>query len=319
MKPKQFEDRLNRLFHKAINKNRNCCYPNCENTAINSHILQKNGILSSIANDRHIYVSKTNFFNSELFFFTKSGLNVTFTFKGFCKEHDKSIFQPIEDFEIDFDNYGNQLLFAYRTLLNEKRKKEVLIDWYHLQINDELLGKEINKSIARESIVQDKLAIKDLEYYESKMLSDLNLKTENFNFKVRYTKETDICLASHFTFETTRQRKNKIDKTGTDYELLTDIFISFFPLENENVLIMGYLKEMENICGEFVNSFIELDEDKLFKQLSNLLLRRCEEWACSETFYLEKIRPREEKIYEIFREAAVSIDEDENIDFNIFN
>ena len=63
----------------------------------------------------------------------------------------------------------------------------------------------------------------------------------------------------------------------------------------------------------------EIEEDLLFHKLSNLILRRCEEWACSETFYKNKILPNESSIIEIVTEAADSIDEDKEIDFNLFN
>jgi len=319
MNEKKFQNRLNKLFEKAINKKRKCCFPGCDIDAINSHILQKNGILKGISNNGHLIVSKTDFLKNELFYFKKSGIQITYTFKGFCQEHDSKVFKPIENDEIDFDNYNNQLLFAYRTILNEKRKKEVLIDWNNYQINDTELSRYLDIEIARGLNVQNKLAIKDLEYYEKIIINDLNSNNENFNFRIRSTKMLDICLASHFTYETTRQRQEKINKTGDDYDILTDIFISYFPLEDENVLIMGYLKSMEDICGKYVNEFFEVNEDILLKKISSLLLTRCEEWACSELFYNEYIKSREKTIIEIFHKAVKSIDEDKEIDFNLFD
>lgn len=286
--------------------------------AINSHVLQKNGILSSIADKGHIYVLRYDFLNPKLFFFKKSGLHVSYTFKGFCSEHDKSIFKPIEDFEFDFEDYKNQLLFAYRTVVNERRKKEVSIDCKHAQLRDSLIESIIDKSITRELIAQERLSLRDLHYYEDLIISDLYKGTTSFTFKTRYVKSVDICLASHFTFETTRHRKEVIETTGKDVELLTDIFISFFPIEDGNVLILGYEKRMESTCGEFVNNFINSEENILLKQLSNLLIGRCEEWACSESFYKKYIQPREEKLIDLFLERAGSIDEDNDIAFNLF-
>jgi hypothetical protein len=255
---KVINSRFNKLFEKSLKKSRKCYYPNCNEQAINSHILQKNGILSGISENGHIYVLKTDFLNTGLFHFKKSGINVTYTFKGFCKYHDKEVFKEIEDYEIDFDNYLNQLLFAYRTILNEKRKKEVLLDWYNYQKNDEVLKYYLIQDYIEKSIYGNKQAINDLVYYEKAILSDLNSNNESFIFKVRYVKQTDICLASHFTFETTRQMQETIIKTGKDIKILTDIFISFFPLENESVLIVGFLKENENTCKEFVNNLFEI-------------------------------------------------------------
>lgn len=319
MKQKQISARFNKHNLKASKIQRKCCFPDCKNLAINSHILQKNGILTQISNNGHIYVLRGDFLNPNLFFFKKSGLNTTYTFKGFCMEHDKSIFRPIEDFEIDYEDYNSQLLFAYRTILNERRKKEMLIDSKHLQLKDNQLYDSIDISITKQLIAQERLAIKDIAYYEHLAFNDMQNGTENFIFKTRYTQKADICLASYFSYETTIQREKKIFNTGNDYELLTGIFISYFPLEEENVLMMGYAKSMEHICGEYVSNFFEIDESTLFRKISNLLLGRCEEWACSEHFYQNKIQPREELIINHVIKSIGSLDENIESSFNIFD
>lgn len=319
MKQKQIQARINKLLGKAKVRNRKCYWNGCQNNAINSHILQKNGILTKISTNGHIIISKTDFLNPELFYFKRSGINNTYTFKGFCKDHDNSIFQPIEDYEIDFNNYRNQLLFAYRTILNEKRTKEVLIDWNNSQVNNPILSNLIDKTKISKLNNQYRIAINDIKYYENIILSNLKSIEEDFVFKVRYIKELDVCLASHFTFETTRERKEHIKKTGDDFKLLTNIFISLFPLIDESVFIMGYLKSMHKKCGAFVESFFVIEESNLLLEISNLMLRRCEQWACSDQFYQKHIKERETEINKIFRESATSIDEDEKLDFNIFD
>lgn len=318
MKFKQILEVLNKTYRRAATKQRTCSVKGCDKQAINSHVLQKNGILNSIEERGHIRVSEADFFNPDLFHFKRDGINQAFTFKGFCADHDKKIFAPIEDFEIDFDDYKSQLLFAYRTVLNEKVKKEILLDWHKYQKESKTLIGEIDTDLIDKTDEQQKVGIKDIEYYKEKIELDLNNETQSFIFKVRYTKPCEICLASHFTYETTRERSKQIETTGKDFEILTDIFISFFPIENENVLMMGYLKEQEPKCGEFVQSFFDCDEDTLFKKLSDLILCRCEMWACSESFYNQKIKPHDKVINEIFQESASTVDEDRELNFNIF-
>lgn len=319
MKQKKIQDRLNRLYAKAQNHKRQCSSSDCRNNAINSHILQKNGILNGIATNGHVIISKTDFLNEDLFYFKKVGINTAFTFKGFCSTHDNSIFKPIEGSEIDFEDYKSQLLFAYRTILNEKHKKKVLITWNNLQINDSEISQVVDKTLLKATNVQNEIAITDLKYYENIIVSNLQSKKEDFVFKVRYIKEFDICLASHFTFETTRERQAYIKKTGKDYELLTDIFVSLFPIEGETVFMMGYLKSMEDKCGEFVKNFFEIEEPDLLHEMNKLLLMRCEEWVCSEKFYNEHIEEREDKINAIFQDAATTLNEDKEVELNIFD
>lgn len=316
---KKYQDILNKLFKKALDQPRNCSYPGCNKPAINSHVLQKNGILNGIQNSGHIRVSEADFINPELFYFKRKGINKSFTFKGFCSDHDKTIFSPIEDYEINFEDYKSQLLFTYRTVLNERYKKEVMLDWHKFQKESYSLRGVVDFARLDKTDEQQKIGIKDINYYIEKVESDIITNTENFTFKVRYTKPSEICLASHFSYETTREQLKIIDKTGNDFNLLTAIFISFFPIEAENVLVMGYLKEHEGKCGTFVNSFFDCTEDILFKKISNLLLCRCEMWACSDQFYFKLIKPHEKEVNKIFKESAVSVDENRDLDFNIFD
>lgn len=315
---KQIQEVLNKTFKKANDKVRICCAPGCNKPAINSHILQKNGILNGIAQNGHILISTTDFFEKELFYFKRKGINETFTYKGFCAEHDSSIFSPIENHEIDFEDYKSQLLFAYRTILNEKVKKEVILDWHKYQKESKVLNGIIDIKLIDASDEQEKLGIKDISYFQDKIEKDLNNNTESFVFKFRYTKPVEICIASHFTFETTRERNIEIERNGKDFDFLTDIFISFFPIEGENVLLFGYLKEQESKCGSFVQTFLDCTEEELFKKISDLILCRCEVWACSENFYSNYIKHREEQINRIFQESAESMDEDRSLNFNIF-
>jgi len=318
MNNRQLQDRLNRLYEKAKSQNRKCYWKGCENLAINSHILQKNGILNCIASNGHIRVAKTDFLNPELFTFKRSGINITYTFKGFCKEHDNNIFRPIEENEIDFEDYKSQLLFAYRTILNEKWKKEILIDWNNFQMHDKDLKQGLDLELLRKYNEQSRVALNDLAYFENIILSNLESNSEDFIFKVRYIKELEVCLASHYTYETTRERQEYIKRTGKDYELLTDIFISLFPLDGESVLIMGYLKSQQEKCADYVSNFFQIPESELLLEISHLMLGRCEEWACSEQFFLDHIKEREVQITDIIKLAILSVDEDKKSGFNIF-
>lgn len=314
----QIKHRLNLTFLKTKNTKRICSVKGCEKTAINSHILQKNGILNCISEENHVRLLSHDFFKDNLVFFKRVGVNEAFTFKGFCSEHDSEIFKPIENNEIDFEDYNNQLLFAYRTILNELVKKNINIEWRKRQSSDDILKNIIDIDILREANEQERLGIEDIQYVLNKINEDFKGTSKQFVFKVRYVSSNNVCLASHFTFESVRTRSENISKTGKDLERLTNIFVSYFPLEGENVFMIGYLKECEDRCGKFVQDFFDCNEDILKKKISNLLLCRCEMWTCSETFYQTKILPQEKKIIEIIENSSISIDEDRDLEFNLF-
>ena len=62
-----------KLYHSARKKAekeiKTCYHPNCNLNSINSHILQKNGILSSIAKENHLWEHQINQFREENFYF----------------------------------------------------------------------------------------------------------------------------------------------------------------------------------------------------------------------------------------------------------
>ena len=121
---------------QAIKKISICYHPQCTEPSINSHILQKNGILSSIAPDAHLWHLGINNFDVDLFEFERKGLRQIFSFNCFCNYHDRTLFSKIEGREIDFDDYESQLLFSVRILYNELFRKEVNIDQFNCLIKN---------------------------------------------------------------------------------------------------------------------------------------------------------------------------------------
>lgn len=318
MGKQQIKSILNKTYKKSFDKKRICNIDGCSEKSINSHVLQKNGILNVISENGHVLVPETDFFNPDLLLFKSRGINTAFTFKGLCAEHDNKIFSSIEDNEIDFDDYKTQLLFAYRTLLNEKFKKEVILDWHKYQKESNILQNVIDFEQYELMDHQQQLGIEDANYYLDLMESDLNNNKMNFIFYVRYTRPCQLCLASSFTFETTRERFLLLNSTGQDINIPTNIFVCYFPIEEENVMMIGTLKEVSNKAIEFIESFYNCEESEFFKKLSDIILNRCEMWSCSNEFYKKYILPRQRKIKDIFHQVVLSPNEDRVLDFNLF-
>lgn len=97
------------------------------NQIISAHSIQKGSQLSLIAEDGHVYrlnadistLQKTKGLPS----LKKVGLNRASTFAGFCKHHDNSLFQPIDNFLLE-PQKEQLALYAYRCLCREYFVKE---------------------------------------------------------------------------------------------------------------------------------------------------------------------------------------------------
>ena len=71
--------KIAKIFTDCANKAKSgtniCMHPNCNEKAINSHIMQKNGILSSIADDKHLWESSIDHFKQEYTRLHRKGIN----------------------------------------------------------------------------------------------------------------------------------------------------------------------------------------------------------------------------------------------------
>ncbi|HAU0790217.1 TPA: hypothetical protein JBH17_08410 [Legionella pneumophila] len=108
-------------YHKIKHENKTCMWPDCGNPPINSHVLSKASIrkyannqiieLQTIADDP-FHITKLS---NQRKYFKPCDLDKISTFKGFCSEHDHSLFY-------DLDNYNGDitpkivLLSHYRIL-----------------------------------------------------------------------------------------------------------------------------------------------------------------------------------------------------------
>ena len=85
-----------------------CCFPNCSDKAIKSHLLQRNGVLDKISEKSKVIGLKelpTASFGLK-FGFSKFGIGDALTFPVFCESHDDSIFKSIETKSLDILKSG---------------------------------------------------------------------------------------------------------------------------------------------------------------------------------------------------------------------
>lgn len=312
--------RIAKAFHdcksKAIKKISICFHPDCNEKSINSHILQRNGILSSIAEDGHVTEMQINKYNEIEHSFKKIGLSKAFSFNCFCQTHDTDLFKTIEIEEIDFSNYRNLLLFTLRTVYNEKFRKLVNVSMYECLIanHSELFDLDFLKG----SISQEKLGIKDLQKTENVIWSDLNNDSESYTFKVKEISKKDICLSAFYNYETSLELQSYILKHRKDKEDVVDIFVNLFPYKNKSIFMMAYKKENESVAKPYVNEFFTDSEKRLDRKITNLMMFHCETWVVSNKFFSKKIEKNQEAFSFAVWFSGENMNERKMFDLNIF-
>ena len=109
-----------------------CQVDGCEEAAINSHLLQRNGILNNIAENNHLIEARpTDFFKWNAIDcpieFRQVGINQAISLSVFCDKHDTELFKKIEQGNLDLGDYETQLLLSYRVVCAEiVRKNKIL-------------------------------------------------------------------------------------------------------------------------------------------------------------------------------------------------
>lgn len=304
----EFDKERRRIF----NKSRKCSWASCNEMAIDSHVLQKNGFISVIAEKGQVYEHEFYPFDEKKFRFKKKGVNQVFTFKGFCSHHDDLLFKEIEKKSIDFNDYKSNLLFAYRILAQEIVKKSNVIELY-----ESLIDKDIVDFISlQQDIDGQRMGINDALFTQQKILENIENKDLNeFNFHVRKIRFLDVCASGVYTFETTKEiNEMSPEISGLP---LTDIFVNILPVGQDTIVSFVYLKSNNLKCNTYISHKCQLPEENFTKFLSDILLAQMENWIISPASY-ERLKKDEKILADITRIALETDNERFDIDYDMF-
>ncbi|HEX7869466.1 MAG TPA: hypothetical protein VF455_05065, partial [Chryseobacterium sp.] len=271
-----------------------CMAPKCKKTAISSHVLQKNGVLSTIAKDRHLIEAKPvtmwELNENSATNFSKIGINDAFTFPGFCSEHDNSIFKNIEKKELDFTDYGVQLLFSYRGLCQEIRRKQIVKSFLNQAIK---YSSEFKTIVISENFedLRDGLdaGVRNLNHFKSLIEEDLKKQKESFNFWTISRPLAEICTSAPLNIKEPNESDQGNDfNTYAEYkkknlrERNATTFVNIFPSDLNSIWIVGEHREYPSTYTK------ELLGNNWQQILTDLIALRMEYWCMSEKFYLEQ-------------------------------
>lgn len=252
-----------------------CMYPNCNSkSAIKSHALQNNGVISRLAIDNHVlmpyvqrsatYLEKNKFFRKKL---KSIGKNEATTFYGFCKKHDDQLFAPIEKEEW-FINKDNEFLFAYRTLCSQLKNKEETI----ARLKAENASYEMLEEKALP--VQDLSRVKEIcdKFLTGKLkkspLSTIawQLGKINFSYDAMYQPSYD------FSGETISEDEDRIN-----YPL----FITVLPYKDHSIAFISWLAKDTSRFHDLIPGLKKLSMKERQIYLTNVALRGTDDLVIS--------------------------------------
>jgi len=290
----------------AISKEYLCMLPSCNQPAINSHVIQRSQFLEPIsdANLKLMSLETVNRFPGKLPRFRRTPIRNILTFKGFCSYHDQMIFSEIEKQDFDLTNPRHLALFQYRGICHEKNKKEIIINMTKglMKHPDEFTPELMER--AEQQIDLQQLGIKDIEFYKEKIEGEIINGQSNYNFIVEKLERREIVTSGSFTLENLiGEDPAKLHDEKWRNEPLKSVSVTMFPKDDELVMILGYLKEHEDVVQKFIK-----EKGGISLAFANMILiEYSETWACSETFYNEYIKDQEEVVKKACAGAGVLV------------
>lgn len=317
MKANEINALISKCFTKAQSKQRKCFVEGCLENAISSHLLQKNGTLSLIAKNRHVWQTSYNKFPKGNYTLKQVGINNALTFKGFCNHHDTEIFRQVENGEIDFDNYKNLLLLSYRAVLKEFRDKEIMNDCFGMLLK-QIEDKRIRPSFDAMMLANQYL-MWDLEYDMGCINEDLDSGSSAFHFEVFSLPKLEISCSACFSLVSFADSLVETEKGLKKNEPIPAVIMNLIPHRDGTKLILGYNLISKKYLGEPISKFRDLETEGLLKVVSDFIIRSVEIWACSDRFYHEHIFARKDMMISLLNRFVLKEQfSTESIEFNLF-
>ena len=307
------------IFKNIKRQQWRCIECGCTNTAINSHLLQRNGILNYVAEDGKVVMIKLKSmyglkWGEAPATFQKIGVKEALSYNIFCRQHDSNLFKEIEDGEVDYYKYRHCALFFYRSLCAETRLKEIEREKFNLLLNSEKLT-ELGPEQAMMKLYYQSMTLEmglmDLEAYRSWIYEDLHNNTESFVFE-----SFEIPINGIFASAISNTFATEEEIMSPD--LAKMLFIQIIPQKEKSRIMFGYHKQYHNKNYEtYIERWRNAKVEKLGYMLTGILIQLAN-WGMSPSLY-EKLLPQNiETYYSLFWKDYRSLNQYPDESFNLF-
>lgn len=253
-----------------------CLHPDkghCDGKIIKAHAIQNNRILKRISENGEVITMDGQ---SNLIFqdAQKKGRKIATTFTGFCKYHDKTTFQEIED--KPFEASEKQIfLFTYRTMawhVQKKREqskgsqlmlKRMNEKGYYFSADNPVM--EFNKSFCSGLADNDE----EINEFNDALMSENYAEVHSYVWEIPYEVSFAISMMHEITYDLKGNRINDLSKPDRPNK----IYLNVFPAEGKSYCIWSWLKRNDRAFLAFVEQFSLLSEKEKKNYFNNYLPR----------------------------------------------
>lgn len=318
-RPSNFQKIYAQISKNVRNKRWTCIASNCKDEAINSHLLQQNGVLNTIAEDGYLVemkpVDSFKWTEKQLpIQFKKISIKQALSLSLFCNSHDTTIFKPIEEQPIDLESNFAHSLFSYRATCAERRKKEITADIYNRLINSKTLtSMDMDIDTIKLGLSGTNEGIIILDFYIQEFEKAIKNKDySNFVFTTYKYPLIKVYASAAFS------PYNSIYTPFTT-PILNYVFIHVIPYNKELYIIIGYHKaHIEQYIKDYIGSWENLPPNKLGQKLTHLFATHIESWGMSPSIFNNIKKNTLDKYINYFCQNSNNLLCNQKIDFNLF-
>lgn len=266
---------------------------------INAHSIQKSGLLSTIAQNGHVYTLAAEISDLKKTYgnpaYKKKGINKVSTFLGFCKHHDNKLFKPIDDQHL-IPTDQQVLLYAYRSLAREMFVKENVLTQLKRWIKN--TDHNFMKQYLEDYRASTEFGFKNLVRH--KLQYDKSLKSRSFH-DVRYvlfmSNEKPTIAFSGLLYPDFDFMGRQLQNLGNRQKQLELITFCSAPMANGWGYLFSWHNTSSSVCTEYMRSLATMMHEghNVSDFLFRMVILNCENCAISpEWWELLSERQREE-------------------------
>lgn len=286
--PYQLDGRL-----RSLTPSRQCLAPvsfahECARGTINAHTVSRSGSLGAIERDGHVYS-----YNPSLQGLIKSsgklrpeltGWRQASTFPGFCRTHDKKLFQPLED-EPFTGSTEQCFLLAYRCIAREFYAKKASVLQIPLRHAITAQSPELKQYIADFNRGVE-LGLRDANVHKARY--DLVLEKKDWNAVHAVLIEFDgvfpIQSAGGF-FPDVDVFGHQVQVMGIGRQTPEAMTLVSFAAGGKSYTLFCWLIDSDTSSSSFVSALLRIPQNQLPAVLGSLLLQRSENCHFSPNWY----------------------------------
>lgn len=278
----------------------------CNNEAIKAHSVQNKRVLELLASKNNHVINIEIKFKKDTtpeFIFKPISRHKATTFTGLCQPHDTELFKAIDKGLIEIKNIEQCFLFAYRAVLKELHSNLSAAYQYQSTYIEIENPSENQKEPQAAGIATITHLVNSMETYEYKSRYDLIHEKKQFKNLKHYSfilenQMPTIAVSSLYSVD---------NMTNSEGETLR-IVINILPTsKNKIIVIFSWLPHESKSAKIHLNNIIASSGELRKYEISKLILRYCENFVISPSYFETWSDEKKEKVIEYFEKNLVEL------------